>query len=111
MGARLADFLNESRDFIYHGGDNEGFHCLAVASVEAKSGLVIMTNGEAGTMVLQQVLLDKLTRPFWPARYPVNPLAQSAGDRQTTIAPLLSVRRGASAIEFYRKAFGAEELL
>lgn len=30
-------------------------------------------------------------------------------DRRTTIAPLLSVRRGASAIEFYKKAFGAEE--
>jgi PhnB protein len=26
------------------------------------------------------------------------------------IAPLLSVRRGASAIDFYRRAFGAEEL-
>jgi PhnB protein len=28
----------------------------------------------------------------------------------TTIAPLLSVRRGASAIEFYKTAFGAGEL-
>lgn len=40
----------------------------------------------------------------------MSPPAQSPGDRQTTIAPLLSVRRGAGAIEFYRKAFGAEEL-
>lgn len=40
----------------------------------------------------------------------MSPHAQSPGDRQTTIAPLLSVRRGAGAIEFYRKAFGAEEL-
>ena len=29
---------------------------------------------------------------------------------KTTIAPLLSVRRGASAVEFYKVAFGAEEL-
>jgi len=28
----------------------------------------------------------------------------------TTIAPMLSVRRGAAAIEFYKTAFGAEEL-
>jgi PhnB protein len=29
---------------------------------------------------------------------------------QATIAPMLSVRRGASAVEFYKKAFGATEL-
>src|SRR5579863_4235836 len=28
----------------------------------------------------------------------------------TQIAPLLSVRRGASAIDFYKRAFGADEL-
>jgi len=33
-----------------------------------------------------------------------------ATDRYTTIAPLLSVRRGAKAIEFYINAFGAKEL-
>ena len=31
------------------------------------------------------------------------------GDR-TTIAPMLSVRRGASAVEFYKRALGANEL-
>ena len=29
---------------------------------------------------------------------------------QTTIAPMLSVRRGAQAVEFYKAAFGASEL-
>jgi PhnB protein len=29
---------------------------------------------------------------------------------RTTIAPMLSVRRGASAVEFYKAAFGATEL-
>src|SRR5882762_4218660 len=29
---------------------------------------------------------------------------------KTTIAPMLSVRKGAKAIEFYKAAFGAEEL-
>ena len=30
---------------------------------------------------------------------------------KTTIAPLLSVRRGAEAVEFYKAAFGAVELM
>ena len=29
---------------------------------------------------------------------------------KTTIAPMLSVRKGAKAIEFYKAAFGVEEL-
>ena len=32
-------------------------------------------------------------------------------DIKTTLAPLLSVRRGSSAVEFYKAALGAEELL
>jgi PhnB protein len=31
-------------------------------------------------------------------------------DPKTSIAPMLSVRRGAAAIEFYKAAFGADEL-
>jgi PhnB protein len=34
----------------------------------------------------------------------------SAGDPKTSIAPMLSVRRGAAAIDFYKAAFGAGEL-
>jgi PhnB protein len=34
----------------------------------------------------------------------------SASDTKTSIAPLLSVRRGAKAIGFYKAAFGAGEL-
>lgn len=34
--------------------------------------------------------------------------AQAAKKVRTSIAPLLSVRRGAEAIEFYKAAFGAE---
>ncbi len=37
--------------------------------------------------------------------------SESGKKRTTAIAPLLSVRRGASAVEFYRRAFGAAELL
>ena len=34
----------------------------------------------------------------------------SANDQKTSIAPMLSVRNGAKAIEFYKAAFGAGEL-
>jgi PhnB protein len=40
----------------------------------------------------------------------MNQGASAAKIQTTTLAPLLSVRKGASAIEFYRKAFGADEL-
>jgi len=36
--------------------------------------------------------------------------SKSATDPKTTIAPMLSVRRGAKAIEFYKAALGAGEL-
>jgi PhnB protein len=36
--------------------------------------------------------------------------AQRGADVKTSIAPMLSVRRGAQAVEFYKAAFGAVEL-
>jgi PhnB protein len=36
--------------------------------------------------------------------------AHNAKDQKTAIAPMLSVRNGAKAIEFYKAAFGAGEL-
>lgn len=36
--------------------------------------------------------------------------SQSAKDQRTAIAPMLSVRNGVRAIEFYKAAFGAGEL-
>ncbi len=46
-------------EIISHGGDNEGFHCLAVACIKRKSGFVIMTNGENGGAFLTDLLLGK----------------------------------------------------
>jgi PhnB protein len=40
-------------------------------------------------------------------RFPLTGKSQIA----TTLAPLLSVRRGLEAVEFYKAAFGAEELM
>jgi CubicO group peptidase (beta-lactamase class C family) len=57
-------FHNPARDFIYHGGDNAGFHCSAVASVDGKCGFVAMTNGENGTAVLKSVLTANRMQAF-----------------------------------------------
>jgi CubicO group peptidase (beta-lactamase class C family) len=37
---------SENGDFLRHGGGNPGFSCIVAASVERKSGYVIMTNSE-----------------------------------------------------------------
>ena len=57
-------FHNANRDFLYHGGDNEGFHCAAVASVEGRSGFVAMTNGENGTSILRNLIAEDLMQQF-----------------------------------------------
>ena len=36
--------------------------------------------------------------------------AQTAKDQRMSVAPMLSVRNGAKAVEFYKVAFGAQEL-
>ena len=57
-------FHNKERDFLYHGGDNEGFHCGAVASVEGRSGFVVMTNGENGTALLRNLITAERMQAF-----------------------------------------------
>ena len=48
-------FHDKAGDFIYHGGDNRGFHCSAVASATRQRGYVAMTNGDSGPAVLRNV--------------------------------------------------------
>ncbi len=40
----------------------------------------------------------------------MHPESQSESQTKTSIAPMLSVRRGAQAVDFYKAAFGAVEL-
>ncbi|MCI0389928.1 MAG: beta-lactamase family protein [Acidobacteria bacterium] len=50
-------------DLIQHGGNNKGFHAFASASVERKSGFIIMTNGENGwKLISNQVFAEVMTR-------------------------------------------------
>ena len=45
----------QSNGLINHGGDNAGFHCHAIASPKAKSGFVVMTNGDGGPGLIQKL--------------------------------------------------------
>ena len=54
----------DTGDVINHGGDNPGFKAFAAASVARKSGLVLMTNGDAGLQVLNKLVLDDVTSEF-----------------------------------------------
>ena len=57
-------FHNNPGDFIFHGGDNLGFHCAVVASVAARRGYVAMTNGESGPAVLTKLNTSDLMQAF-----------------------------------------------
>ena len=50
----------EKGDLIMHGGDNKGFHAFAGASLERKWGLIIMTNGENGTQVINKLIFSEI---------------------------------------------------
>lgn len=50
----------EDGDVIGHGGDNRGFHSMCGASVERKSGFVVMNNGEDGWQLISRRLADYL---------------------------------------------------
>jgi CubicO group peptidase (beta-lactamase class C family) len=57
-------------DFIMHGGGNPGFAAFAVASVQRKSGLVIMTNSDNGHHVIDKLLVGDILHQFLGARMP-----------------------------------------
>jgi len=58
-------------DYIYHSGDDAGWHSMGLASAANKSGFVAMTNGEAGTQVLGKILMsDSMQRLLKAARTP-----------------------------------------
>lgn len=60
-------FRNGDRDYLFHGGDNDGFHCFVVGSVAGRSALVVMTNGEGGTQLLPKALTALYTQAFLTA--------------------------------------------
>lgn len=55
----------QDNGLINHGGDNAGFHCHAIASPKARSGFVVMTNGDKGPVIIQQLFVLNALDPFF----------------------------------------------
>lgn len=50
-----------------HGGSNQGYSCFVVYFPALGRGAAIMTNGDAGSMVYQQLLIALAKEYHWPA--------------------------------------------
>ena len=55
----------QDNGLINHGGDNKGFHCHAIASPKSKCGFVVMTNGDAGPKLIQQLFARPVLDHFF----------------------------------------------
>ena len=49
-----------------HGGDNSGFHCFMIVFPELGQGAVIMTNGDHGTQLYDEILHALANAYNWP---------------------------------------------
>jgi CubicO group peptidase (beta-lactamase class C family) len=47
---------------VQHGGDNPGFRCFAAMSIEARFGMVVMTNGDSGGPLMGRFFSATLDR-------------------------------------------------
>jgi hypothetical protein len=55
-GLGFGVFERGDRRYFGHGGSNQGFRCRLVASVEGGFGAVVMTNGERGDDLVDELL-------------------------------------------------------
>jgi CubicO group peptidase (beta-lactamase class C family) len=55
-----------SGDVLSHGGDNPGFKALTAASIEKKSGFVILTNSDRGFDVIRRIVSTAGMQEFLP---------------------------------------------
>ena len=63
-----------------HGGDNAGFHCIMIASMDHGYGAVVMTNGDGGPALWTEILMSIAAEYGWPNYKP----------RERTLATLSS---------------------
>lgn len=54
-------------DIIFHGGDERGVHSMAVASVPARSGFVIKTNGDNGKALVHRLMAEPRLEQVLPS--------------------------------------------
>jgi len=54
LGWKIAQ-TEEFGELVSHGGDQTGFHCIAEVSPQRKSGYVVLTNGDSGWKLIQEL--------------------------------------------------------
>ena len=59
-----------SNPYFSHGGANEGFRCIFVAYEKTGEGAVVMTNGDAGGLIGDEVMHSIAVEYGWPDYHP-----------------------------------------
>lgn len=65
-GLGFSTFGSEGRRYFGHGGSNAGFRCRLVASKAGKFGAAVMTNGERGNYLYEELLRAIAVQYDWP---------------------------------------------
>jgi hypothetical protein len=63
-GLGFAIYRTKNGDIVGHGGDNDGFHCISLMSLSHNAGIVVMTNSEGGSWLLNKLVTGDLLTPF-----------------------------------------------
>lgn len=53
-----------------HGGSNEGFRCIMIGYKDGRGGLVVMTNGDNGGRLMQEIVYTVADLYSWPGYNP-----------------------------------------
>jgi CubicO group peptidase (beta-lactamase class C family) len=98
LGWQLAGRDGTAR--FFHGGDTAGYKCAVVAYVHTGQGAVVMTNGDGGRKLVDEILRGIAKEYGWPdylpkektvARVDANLLAAYVGQYALEVAPDVTV--------------------
>ncbi len=83
-----------------HGGANEGFRCQLFAYRQGGRGAVVMTNGDAGGAVADEILTSIAATYGWPAFAPIQKTAiQVPADKLASLAGVYRATSGPQDFE------------
>jgi CubicO group peptidase (beta-lactamase class C family) len=63
-GLGVAIYRTKNGEIVGHGGDNDGFHCISLMSLPHKAGIVVMTNSDGGSRLLNKLETGDSLTPF-----------------------------------------------
>ncbi|MEM8488654.1 MAG: serine hydrolase domain-containing protein [Bacteroidota bacterium] len=75
----LGPAISEDGDWFMHGGANEGFRCFMLGSLEGGNGLIMMTNGDNGGALVDEVKVTIGRLYGWDALVPAEKVVAAIG--------------------------------